>query len=153
MNKEQPEALQLPTLPFAVFDEFGQPCEDRVRDHFAAAFEELRAQIGHGVSDGWQLVPKEPTPEMCAIDFDCDDSIGIDSARICYKTMLASAPPAPQQKPLTDEQITAGAKALCKRSSELFGVNADDNWNLESEYFKDDARCVLEAAHGIGKKK
>lgn len=61
--------------------------------------------------------------------------------------------PAPQQKPLTDEQITAGAKALCKRSSEICGVNADDNWNLESEYFKDDARCVLEAAHNIGEKK
>lgn len=58
-----------------------------------------------------------------------------------------------QQKPLTDEQITAGAKALCKRSSEICGVNADDNWNLESEYFKDDARCVLEAAHNIGEKK
>lgn len=34
---EQALAARVPTLPFAVFDEFGQPCEDRVRDHFAAA--------------------------------------------------------------------------------------------------------------------
>ena len=35
--ESQPDAAQgVPTLPFAVFDEFGNGCEDRVRDHFAA---------------------------------------------------------------------------------------------------------------------
>jgi hypothetical protein len=44
------------------------------------------------VPDGWKLVPVEPTEEMCRVDFECDDSIGIDSARICYKAMLSAAP-------------------------------------------------------------
>ena len=30
---------KLPPLPFAVLDEFGKSCEDRVRDHFAAAIQ------------------------------------------------------------------------------------------------------------------
>lgn len=36
----------LPTLPFAVFDEFGASCEDRVRDHFHAAIRSHEAERG-----------------------------------------------------------------------------------------------------------
>lgn len=43
----QAEAATLPPLPFAVFDEFGNGCEDRVRDHFAAAFAAQAARNGH----------------------------------------------------------------------------------------------------------
>lgn len=64
----------------------------------------IAAMEAQGVPDGWQLVPKEPTQEMCAADFDCEDSIGIDSARTCYKAMLASAPPAPQSDRTALEQ-------------------------------------------------
>lgn len=104
MSKEQPEALRLPNLPFAVFDEFGQPCEDRVRDHFAEAFEELRSQIWQGVPDGWQLVPKEPTPEMWNAVNKLDDQCAAGnydgkgcSIEQAWDCLLASAPPAPQQ--------------------------------------------------------
>lgn len=45
MREEKPKALRLPTLPFAIFDEFGNPCEDRVRDHFAAELLRLNADI------------------------------------------------------------------------------------------------------------
>ncbi len=31
--------MSLPNLPFAVFDEFGKSCEDRVADHYRAAVE------------------------------------------------------------------------------------------------------------------
>lgn len=39
-----PALAKLPPLPFAVFDEFGASCEDRVQDHYASALEQ---QQGH----------------------------------------------------------------------------------------------------------
>ena len=52
-------------------------------------------------------------------------------------------------KPLTDEQITAGAKALCKQMAEACGINARDQWQFYADTFKEDAKAVLEAAHNI----
>lgn len=49
-------------------------------------------------------------------------------------------------KPLTDEQITAGARALCKRMAESCGVDERDEWQLYADTFKEDAKAVLEAA-------
>jgi hypothetical protein len=66
-----------------------------------AEIESLRAQLEARVPDGWKLVPVEPTEEMCSVDFECDDSIGVDSARICYKAMLSAAPS--QQAPVQGE--------------------------------------------------
>ena len=63
---------------------------------------------------------------------------------------LYTSPPA--SKPwvgLTDEQITAGARALCKQMAEGCGVDVRDQWQLYSDTFKEDAKAVLEAAHGI----
>lgn len=90
MSKEQPEALQLPTLPFAVFDEFGQPCEDRVRDHFAAAFDALRAQIGQGVPD-----VKEIRRVLECVKSSVDAGIKVTDGLRILESLLASAPPAP----------------------------------------------------------
>jgi hypothetical protein len=59
------------------------------REAYAAIREALE------VREGWRMVPVEPTPEMCRVDFDCDDSIGIDSARICYRAMIEAAPDQP----------------------------------------------------------
>lgn len=47
---------------------------------------------------------------------------------------------------LTDEQITAGARALCKQMAEACGVDVRDQWQLYSDTFKEDAKAVLEAA-------
>lgn len=52
----------------------------------------VREAVAAAVPEGWKLVPIEPTQEMCVVDFDCDDSVGIDSARIIYKAMLAASP-------------------------------------------------------------
>lgn len=154
MSKEQPEALRPEEKWRAVS---AQQAEEISRLH--AENETLRAQI-------WQaaVVQQEPTDAqiMATVGrkgFGFSDSrpLGQQWNQVCELIRAVVRErythPAPQQKPLTDEQITAGAKALCKRSSEICGVNADDNWNLDSEYFKDDARCVLEAAHNIGEKK
>lgn len=48
-----------------------------------------------------------------------------------------------------DEQITAGARALCKQMAEACGVDVADQWQLYAETFKEDARAVLEAANCI----
>lgn len=58
----------------------------------------------------------------------------------------------PASKPPTDEQITAGARALCKQMAEACGVDVADQWQLYAETFKEDARAVLEAANGIKEK-
>jgi hypothetical protein len=51
---------------------------------------------------------------------------------------------------LTDEQITAGARALCRSMAEACGIDERDQWQLYAETFKEDAKTVLEAAIGAG---
>lgn len=55
----------------------------------------------------------------------------------------------PQRKPLTDEMVLAGARALAKRHADSCGLDFDDVWKYYADEHKDDARAVLEAAHGI----
>lgn len=151
MNKEQPEALRLAEiLQFSITKDIAAELEAAAElRRLHAENEALRAQIGQGVPVAWCLgnpMYADSSNVFLANEFTPDGEHE-------HEWTPLYTHPAPQQKPLTDEQITAGAKALCKRSSEICGVNADDNWNLDSEYFKDDARCVLEAAHNIGEKK
>ena len=54
-------------------------------------------------------------------------------------------------KPLTDEQITAGGKALAKLHAETCGLDFDDVWKYYAEDHKADAKAAIEAAHGIKK--
>lgn len=65
------------------------------------------------------------------------------------KAALAEQPASKPWVGLTDEQITAGARALCKQMAEACGVDVRDQWQLYSDTFKEDAKAVLEAAHGI----
>lgn len=53
--------------------------------------------------------------------------------------------------PLTHEQITRAARALCKKTAETCGTDADDEWKIYGESYKEQALIALEAAHGIGK--
>lgn len=71
---QQADPKQVPTLPFAVFDEFGQPCEDRIRDYFAAAPEapapqsdtatdELVIAYSDGFDAGKKAAAQQAVPE------------------------------------------------------------------------------------------
>ena len=95
-----------------------------------------RAQIGQGVPDGVldaldNFEKKERSPFQAYL------AAGLVSE--LRTAMLASAPPAPQQKPLTDEQIV---DAYCKERGMRQYVEA----------YVAGARFA-EAAHGIGEKK
>ena len=52
-------------------------------------------------------------------------------------------------KPLTDEMIVAGGKALAKLHAESCGLDFDDVWKYYAEDHKADAKAAIEAAHGI----
>jgi hypothetical protein len=57
---------------------------------------------------------------------------------------------APQSAvPLTDAQVVAAARVLCKQHSDGCGVDNHDAWTFYSDDFKRDAREVLIATHGI----
>lgn len=81
-----------------------------------AEYELLRAQIGQGVPDGWQLVPKEPTQEMFDAGdgtFECSyTGTPTSSPARVWVAMLASAPSAPQQKPMTEHERAIMYSAL-----------------------------------------
>jgi hypothetical protein len=63
-----------------------------------------------------------------------------------------SLPPAAQPAvPLTDEMVTAAARALNKRQAEACGVDKNDHWKFYGDDIKEDAKAALEAAHGITK--
>lgn len=52
---------------------------------------------------------------------------------------------------LTDKEIVAAARTLCKQHSAACGVDNHDAWTFYSDDFKRDAREVLEAVRGIQK--
>ena len=54
-----------------------------------------------------------------------------------------------QRKPLTDEMIVAGGKALAKLHADTCGLDFDDVWKYYAEDHKADAKAAIEAAHGI----
>jgi hypothetical protein len=58
-----------------------------------------------------------------------------------------------QRVPLTEEQVAAAARVMNDRQAEVCGVDKDDQWKIYSDDFKDDARAMLEAAHGIRSEK
>jgi hypothetical protein len=67
--------------------------------------------------------------------------------------LTISTPPAaqPAPVPLTDEMVTAAARALNKRQAEACGVDKNDHWKFYGDDIKEDAKAALEAAHGITK--
>lgn len=64
-----------------------------------------------------------------------------------YGTKFYTTPP--QRKPLTDEMIVAGGKALAKLHAESCGLDFNDEWKYYAEDHKADAKAVIEAAHGV----
>jgi hypothetical protein len=77
------------------------------------------------------------------------------TCRKCGKGPCIGAPkqpPAAQPAvPLTDEMVTAAARALNKRQAEACGVDKNDHWKFYGDDIKEDAKAALEAAHGITK--
>jgi hypothetical protein len=67
---------------------------------------------------------------------------------------LYTTPPAAQRPfvGLTDEMVTAAARALNKRQAEACGVDKNDHWKFYGDDIKEDARAALEAAHNIKEK-
>ncbi len=56
-----------------------------------------------------------------------------------------------QRKPLTDERVVAAARVLSDRVAAQCGIDVTDQWMLYGNDFIEDARAMLEAAHGITK--
>lgn len=54
----------------------------------------------------------------------------------------------PAQAVPSESAVVAGARVLNQRAAESCGVNADDQWAIYAEDFKDDVRAVLAAAQG-----
>jgi len=69
------------------------------------------------------------------------------------RLLIARQQPAPtaepQRVPLTEKQVLAAARVMCKQHSDARGVDSHDAWTFYSDDFKRDAREVLEAAQGI----
>ena len=82
-----------------------------------------------------------------------DKALAARISEFAFRLRLSPQPPAqpaPRQ-PLTDEMVTAAARALNKRQAEACGVDKNDHWKFYGDDIKEDARAVLEAAHGITK--
>lgn len=60
-----------------------------------------------------------------------------------------SSAPARAMEPLTDAMVVAAARVLNARLAEACNINADDQWKIHGDDFKEDARAALQAAHGI----
>jgi hypothetical protein len=112
--------------------------EDQMKAYATQAVESDRAARGEPVA-GWKMVPIEPTKAM--IDAYVKDSSRFFSARSDWSVMLAAAPSAPAQQPLTDEQIFE----LAEPFGEFQFGDAQGDKRLAF------ARAI-EAAHNIGAK-
>ena len=68
-----------------------------------------------------------------------------------WRVLPKVTPPAAQRQwvGLTDEMVTAAARALNKRQAEACGVDKNDHWKFYGDDIKEDARAALEAAHNI----
>lgn len=62
--------------------------------------------------------------------------------------MEAEATPQQTEAVPSESAVVAGARVLNQRAAESCGVNADDQWAIYAENFKDDVRAVLTAAQG-----
>jgi hypothetical protein len=112
---------------------------------------------------GMGAAPAQPAPVQ-------DLPFGVGGGLVAIKTLLSRDPcvhantaiemidailkehPAAQPAvPLTDEMVTAAARALNKRQAEACGVDKNDHWKFYGDDIKEDAKAALEAAHGITK--
>lgn len=133
-----------------------------------SALTQPQAQHAAAVPAGWKLVPIEPTPEMLTAAaqasmqhlIDCINdpkkAKEVGSEEMCkrthasrYRTMLSSAPAAPQAQGPTEKQVIAAARVACKLHAKACGVDERDAWALYSDDFKNDAQAILQAAAGI----
>jgi hypothetical protein len=62
---------------------------------------------------------------------------------------LSYTTPQPAQKTLTDKMIYVAACVMNDRQAEACNVDKDDQWKIYGQDFIEDARAMLEAAHGI----
>ena len=80
-------------------------------------------------------------------------SVGADIAGLNFSDFVsylpAQRPSLRDIKPLTDEMIVAGGKALAKLHAESCGLDFDDVWKYYGEDHKSDAKAAIEAAHSI----
>lgn len=116
----------------------------------------LRAQIGQGVTDGSALQMEASVIQAQKVLSDWNEWYGLNGGNAPLppsgivkaqemlaevRSLLASAPPAPHQKPLTDEQIVDVARACY--------IDVTQN--------NQDSVCAfaraIESAHNIGEKK
>lgn len=162
MSKKD-EALKLaqeyrPGMPIEVLHAWAEQMQAAIREALA----EQPAQQQEPVALPEKIYEFVPTPEptkwhhpecegeciACLIEQVVQEAYG--SQGLGYLQRHLTSPPA--SKPLTDEQITAGARALCQQMAEACNVDAGDQWQLYADTFKEDAKAVLEAAHGIKEK-
>ena len=55
----------------------------------------------------------------------------------------------PQRKPLTDKMVLIAARVMSDRQADACNIDKEDQWKVYGQNFIDDARAMLEAAHGI----
>lgn len=73
-------------------------------------------------------------------------------AKVKQMTAELDEPKQPQAEAVpSDEAVVAGARVLNQRAAASCGINADDQWALYAEDFKNDVRAVLAAAQGAKK--
>lgn len=82
-------------------------------------------------------------------DFDSSDCFYEQELLDRAADLLEAEAQRPALRPLTDEQVTAGARELCRINAGMCGTDFDDEWKTYGEQFKADARACLQAAHGI----
>ena len=58
-----------------------------------------------------------------------------------------------QRVPMTEWLIAKAARVLSDRAAESCGIDAEDQWKIYAEVFKDDARAMLAAIGGITQEK
>ena len=80
-----------------------------------------------------------------------------DECQMFFQEVWAEWPKAPdsqaQRAPLTEWLIAKAARVLSDRAAESCGINAEDQWKIYAEDFKDDARAILAAIGGITQEK
>lgn len=98
----------------------------------------------HYEAKDWDLFA---VPEVERALFEFDGHTGAD---VVARLKDYAAQPTPV--PLTDEMVTAAARALNKRQAEACGVDKHDHWKFYCDDIKEDARAALVAAHNIKEK-
>lgn len=130
--------------------------------HIKEALAQPERDYERGFIDGMQkqmqssvdkAVNRMAQPEQEPVAYLCENAVGHKYFRwkkpsSTYKPIALYTTP-PQRKPLTDEMIVAGGKALAKRHADSCGLDFDDVWKYYAGEHKDDAKAAIEAAHGI----